>query len=111
MEDSVRQRIKEVLKYKNTSMTAFANGDASLQLRLSRQLNKGVSISLDTILVILDRYPEISAEWLLRGNGDMLEERNMEKAVGGLMADLAELHTKYMVLQEMYQDLASKVKK
>lgn len=111
MEDSVRQRIKEVLKYKNISMTAFANGDASLQLRLSRQLNKGVSISLDTILVILDRYPEVSAEWLLRGRGDMLEERNMENAVGGLMADLAELHTKYMVLQEMYQDLVLKSKK
>lgn len=111
MEDAVRQRIKEIFKVKNISMTAFAGTGSSLQLRLSRQLNRGASITLDTVLTILDRFPEVSAEWLLRGRGEMFEEQNMERNMGGFMADYAELHTKYKVLQEMYQDLVLKSKK
>lgn len=30
-------------------------------------------ISLSTILAIINSYPELSAEWLIRGNGDMFK--------------------------------------
>lgn len=73
MENIVRQRIKDILKFKNISMTSFSRGDSALQLRLSRQLNRNSSISLDTISIILDRFPDVSAEWLLRGKGEMLK--------------------------------------
>ena len=38
---------------------------------LNRQLSHGAAITLDTLLRILQAYPEISADWLLRGSGEM----------------------------------------
>lgn len=104
MENAVRQRIKEILKNKNQTVNSFSGGDSALQLRLSRQLNKNVSISLDTILIILDRFPDLSAEWLLRGKGEMFDEDNMKSAFGDFMTDLQEIHVKYSMLQNMYDE-------
>lgn len=87
MENIVRQRIKDILKFKNISMTSFSRGDSALQLRLSRQLNRNSSISLDTISIILDRFPDVSAEWLLRGKGEMLIASTAPDGVQKIKAD------------------------
>lgn len=112
MKETVLQRIKELYEAKGfKSERQFAIAAGLNQKSLNQQLNGQRSLSLDTVLAILSSFEDISAEWLLRGRGEMFEEQNMEKNLGGLMADLAELHTKYMVLQEMYQDLVLKSKK
>lgn len=72
MEELVRQRIKSVLSYKNTSMTKLAGNGTPMQLKLSRQINKGSSITFDVIYFILQSFPDVSAEWLIRGKGTML---------------------------------------
>ena len=74
MEDSIRQRINEILLYYDYDITInkFSDGNSALQNRLSRQLSRGSSITCDTICLILSRFPNVSAEWLLRGKGEML---------------------------------------
>ena len=42
------------------------------QNTLSRQLNGARELSLTTVYTVLSCHPEISAEWLMRGNGEML---------------------------------------
>ena len=42
------------------------------QSTLNKQINKETSMSLSTLLVLLDLFSELSAEWLLRGEGNML---------------------------------------
>lgn len=42
-----------------------------MQKRLSRQLNGGATVTFETISSILESFPDISAEWLLRGEGEM----------------------------------------
>ena len=72
MEDIIRQRIIAIFQEKKTNPTRFSGEDKAMQKRLSRQLNGGASITSETILGILNTYPDISAEWLLRGKGEML---------------------------------------
>lgn len=70
-EKDVRERIAQLQKKKGFTENRLAEGDTPTQKRLNRQLSHGASITLDTLLRILERYPEVSAEWLLRGSGDM----------------------------------------
>lgn len=70
-EESVRERIAALQKEKGFTENGLADGDTPTQKRLNRQLSHGAVITLDTMLRILDAFPDISAEWLLRGVGDM----------------------------------------
>lgn len=73
MEDSVRQRIIGVFDKFDTNPTQFSGEDGAMQKRLSRQLKGGASVTCETLLSILNRY-DVSAEWLLRGKGEMLNQ-------------------------------------
>lgn len=70
-EKSVRERIAILQKEKGFTENGLAKGDTPTQKRLNRQLSHGAGITLDTLLRILEAFPEVSAEWLLRGLGDM----------------------------------------
>ena len=72
-------RIKEVIAYYKLTDRAFAIKCGIKQNTLSRQLNGVSEISVPTINAILDNYDDISAEWLLRGKGEMLISANQSK--------------------------------
>lgn len=76
MEDSVRQRIMSIFSIKSTNPTKFSKENKAMQKRLSRQLNGGASVTFETISSILSSFPDISAEWLLRGEGEVLKSDN-----------------------------------
>lgn len=69
--ENVRTRINEVLRENKITENSIAAGDSATQSRLNSQLSHGKKITLDTILRILDACPEVSADWLLRGTGEM----------------------------------------
>lgn len=72
MEELVRQRVKEVLAFYGTTLTKLANGDSAMQVKLSRQINRGAAVTFETISFILSNFSYVSAEWLIRGKGEML---------------------------------------
>lgn len=72
MKDNVLQRVIEISKQKSTSEREFANLIGANQKTINQQLKQERSLSLDTILSILSSFEDISAEWLLRGTGEML---------------------------------------
>lgn len=76
MEDAVRQRINKILSYYDITINRFSNGDSALQNRLSRQLSRGSAITSDTICLIMSKFSDISSEWLLRGEGDMIKPQH-----------------------------------
>ena len=114
MEDSVRQRIKEVLIKNNSNINQLANDDTAFQNRLSRQINQGAAISCDTILRFLTAYKNVSADWLLLGKGEMLfdedmpkfegteseEEENLKIEISKIRAEKEELLTANLALKE-----------
>ena len=72
MEADVRKRILLFLEEeKNTTVSAFAKRRGENQSKMSKQIKFSTAISLNTILQLLDEYKELSAEWLLRGEGPM----------------------------------------
>lgn len=69
-EETVRQRIGEIKRIYKWTENSLAN-DSATQKRLNRQLSHDGTITLDTLLLILDACPEVSADWLLLGRGPM----------------------------------------
>lgn len=72
MEEDLRVRFKEVLSFYKSNINQLSKGDKAMQVRLSRQINNGATITFETVSNILDTFPDVPAEWLLRGKGEML---------------------------------------
>lgn len=72
----IRKRLKDILLHYNETLNSISS-DNAMQTRLSRQVNGGSSITCETILRFLEVFPDVSAEWLLRGKGKMLLADNM----------------------------------
>ena len=66
----------------NRFCSKFAEMIGSNPKTFSQQLNGERSISLDTILNILNAFPNISSEWLIRGKGEMQLSDNLPPIVG-----------------------------
>lgn len=78
MEEDVKRRIREVLTEYQSNPTQLSKQFAVNQKTLNSQINDTTTLSVSTILLILEAFPEVSAEWLLKGFGEMRvqEERN-----------------------------------
>lgn len=69
-ENDVKCRIAEIFAKNGLTENKLAGGDIATQKRLNRQLSHGASLTVDTILKILDACPNVSADWLLRGDSN-----------------------------------------
>lgn len=68
---SLKQRIKELLHSKRITINSFAKTSGASQATISGQINGDIKISAALIYLILSTFPDVSAEWLLRGEGEM----------------------------------------
>lgn len=80
MENIVLQRIKTILENKKISKSQFARELEMEQVTVNNQINAKRGISFELIFNILNHYSDLSAEWLLRGTGDMFLEKNTSAA-------------------------------
>ena len=67
MKDSMLERLKEVIAEKSSSILDYSNKIGVPQTTLNNQIKSPRGISINVILLTLDTFPDISAEWLLRG--------------------------------------------
>ena len=74
MESIVAQRIKAVLDGRQISIAAFAKRIGMQQVTCNRQIRGDQAVSLGVLEGFLREFPDVSAEWLLRGKGNMLLE-------------------------------------
>jgi len=81
MVDLLKDRIKAILKEKGTWIKALVGGSETQRSKISHQLNSDASITLPTIMLILDSFPDISAEYLLRGIGGMYVQDHLEPRI------------------------------
>lgn len=73
MKEFVLQRINELISHSELSKNAFANKISMEQTTVNNQLIGKRGVSIDLILNILLAFPEVSSEWLLRGEGEMIK--------------------------------------
>lgn len=78
MEKTVKQRIQAILQKFGSNPTQLAKMYNLNQKTVHNQINENTQLSASIILLILKTYPAISAEWLLRGTGDMIVSENTE---------------------------------
>lgn len=71
MENSIIQRIAEIITSKGFSENSFAKQIGSNQRTINQQLRGDRKLSLDTVCNVINSFGDISAEWLLRGEGSM----------------------------------------
>lgn len=83
-EENTLSRLMQWLAFKGLSIAAFerdiqvSNGSIGTQARKA-----GGYIGSNRVETILSRYPDLSAEWLLRGEGAMLRSTGAAPSVGG----------------------------
>ena len=80
MEGFVKQRIRDLLVNMNSNPTQLAKKYSLNQKTLNNQINSDVQLSASTILLVLEEFNNVSAEWLLRGKGNMLIVEGKENA-------------------------------
>jgi len=68
-------RIKEVLHYYHISERALALEFGLNQPTLNRYLSGATEIKLELLERVAQRFPKVSCDWLLRGEGSMLKEQ------------------------------------
>lgn len=76
MEMLVKQRIKEIQKEFSLSTTALAKRIGMVQSTLSRQIDGDSALSVSVINAILHGFPNVSKNWLLFGEGEMMRQGN-----------------------------------
>lgn len=68
----MNDRVLKLIKEKDLSINGLARIVGMNQSNLSMQFNGSRKLSLETIVSLLNAFSDISAEWLLRGEGNML---------------------------------------
>lgn len=75
MENAVNKRIEAIIAYTGLSLTAFAKKIGIAQTSLRDCVKNGAEPKYSTLNKISIANPLVSAEWLLRGEGEMLKDK------------------------------------
>ena len=98
MEEFVYQRIKEVIENNGVSITKLSSELGLSQTTLNRQVTGVSALSSSVIEAILTYFPNLSAEWLLRGKGEMYLQSNSDN-LNQSASDLEKLREENLRLQ------------
>lgn len=117
MEEKVKERIRLLLKDNGLSFNAISETPA-VQAQFSRAFGKGKSarLSYDLIEIVLNKFPDISADWLLTGDGEKYKSVSELPTVDvssedriNESAELGKITRKYNEATEMIEQLKKKV--
>lgn len=80
METNLNDRISKIIEYSQLSSSEFADEIEVQRSSISHITSGRNKPSLDFLLKVKNRFPELEWEWLIQGEGEMLksEEKNIE---------------------------------
>ena len=113
MEEDVRQRVRQILFYKNESVNSFClkttdnkKDYQAKQKRYNSQINGTASLSVSTISDILCTFNDISVCWLINGVGEMTNTYGSSPSIVSKMLG----HTKIATTEQYAKILNKNVK-
>lgn len=112
MENLIAQRVREFLSYNSISINSLAKQINVAQATLNPQLRGDRTLAANIVVKILDAFPDISAEWLLRGEGEMCKSNSgsaQNEAAVTPSQDESIWKAKYEAIKECYDTLASNI--
>ena len=96
MEVAIYQRVKCVLEDKSISVNALSKQINVAQATLNPQLRGDRTLAANIVEKILEAFPDVSAEWLMRGVGTMYSNQDTDDS-------------SYMVAEEPKHDVIHEV--
>lgn len=78
MEATIYQRVKLVLEDKSISVNALSKQINVAQATLNPQLRGDRTLAANIVEKILTAFPDVSAEWLMRGIGTMYSNQDAD---------------------------------
>lgn len=96
MEVTIYQRVKRVLEDKSISVNALSKQINVAQATLNPQLRGDRTLAANIVEKILEAFPDVSAEWLMRGVGTMYSNQDADDS-------------SYMVAEEPKHDIIHEV--
>lgn len=96
MEVTIYQRVKCVLEDKSVSVNALSKQINVAQATLNPQLRGDRTLAANIVEKILEAFPDVSAEWLMRGVGTMYSNQDADGS-------------SYMVAEEPKHDIIHEV--
>ena len=96
MEVTIYQRIMLILEDKQVSVNALSKLVDMSQTTLNTQLKGERALSANVVAKVLVAYPDVSAEWLMRGVGTMYSNQDADDS-------------SYMVAEEPKHDVTHEV--
>lgn len=73
MENSINQRIREFINSLDVNDNQFAKSIGITQSVIASMFSRNTEPSSKVIVSILNAYANLSAEWLMRGEGEMIK--------------------------------------
>lgn len=107
MEMTVLQRVNYVIDNFGKTKNYFANEIGMSSTTVWRQLKGEQALSSKLIEGVLTAYPEVSAEWLLRGTGDIRLEKETDIAETQNNKADSVWKAKYEAIKDCYDMLVS----
>ena len=68
----IKKRIIELFRAKGINVNRASKMFGIPQRTLNRQVNEDGNVGMELVYALLDNYPELSVQWLLLGEGDMM---------------------------------------
>lgn len=78
MEVTIYQRIKCILENKSLSVNALSKQINVAQATLNPQLRGDRTLAANIVEKVLEAFPDVSAEWLMRGVGTMYHKDGVD---------------------------------
>ena len=78
---NILSRIQEIASHEGITIGAFERSIGASKGVLSRAISNGTDIQSKWIQVIVENYPQYSAEWLLTGRGDMISTQQNNSGI------------------------------
>lgn len=106
MEKTIYQRVKCVLEDKSISVNSLSKQINVAQATLNPQLRGDRTLAANIVEKILDAFPDVSAEWLMRGVGTMYHKEGDSDDVSYMVAEEPKHDIIHEVIpeQESHQD-------
>lgn len=117
MEKKAMYRIKEYIDYKGYTIRSFEVMAGLTNGNYGNQLKHDKTIGIDKLELILHTFQDMSAEYILRGQGEMIKSENSVLMVNesipeyGIKKDLiSALNERIKFQEEMIKELITKIK-
>ncbi len=110
----ILKRINELIIASNLTSRAFAIACGIKYTTLNNYLTGRRAVALDTVDLILKAFPNVSAEWLLRGEGPMYKSEitsQNDERINKLIATIGEMQSIVSEKQKAIDDLMAENEK